>query len=329
MMEGSTLAFLVALILLNKQPLSSDGLTYTQWYMALGRGLPRPCAGFEIGFCGISQAMHLLAVPPEYFLKFWSLVIYVTSYVGVRRLVEDHPVKIVLPVIFLLCSSAYLPFSITEHLTRQYVAGAIIIVGLSQKNLAYTVLSVAVAGLFHSFSFVMLPVAIALWGGVGLPFMLISVVLAIYMNTQGDILNLLSRFFVEISWLGEYLENEFLKSAAYRFNIYWMGFSRNFGYPEVSFRGIAIAFLLFAALARRFEYRNSIIFAAFTMILWYILSANDLFGHRIYHYIREITMIPTCCSIMLVFQMAYDWLRSRREVLMRSSVGSGKIEIDD
>jgi hypothetical protein len=217
-----------------------------------------------------------------------------------------------LPAIFLLVSVlVYLPLSITEHLTRQYAAGSLVILGLSFKRPVYLLICIVMAGSIHMFALLLAPVAISIWAKKELMFIVCSSVLTLYFSTIGDIVDVASYLFVQVSWCGEMLRNEFLKSAAFRFNIYVQGFSQNFGYPEISFRGIIASFLFLSALSVRFRERQFVytgFISAFIVMLWIIFMDNDLISHRIYHYIREIAIVPTCCSIFIVLRYAYNWI---------------------
>lgn len=306
------LIVLVVIIFTNKAPLSTDGATYTEWYRALGSDPKKPCAGFEIGFCGATYILNSLHLPSQYFLKFWSLFIYVTCYIGIIRLTPNHPTNIFIPAIFLsVALFVYLPLSITEHLTRQYVAGSLIVLGLSSKKPLHLLIYIMAAGSFHIFALMLAPVAIALWSRATPVFLIISIGAALYFSTLGNIVDVASAFFSQVSWYGEMLHNEFLKSAAFRYNLYVTGFSQSFGYPEISFRGISISFVFLLALSVHFKDKRFIytgVISIFTFILWIILFKNDLISHRVYHYVREISIIPTCCSISMALTAVYNWI---------------------
>lgn len=299
------LLVIAATIVLFPVPASSDGTTYLTWYASLSSG--SGCAGFEPGFCVISRVLSLVRFPEPLFLKFWSLLTYLISYLAVRHLVPDHQMRQVLPFVFLAVAFLiYLPLTITEHLTRQYFAGAVVAFGLTHSHRLAPAAAVFVAGLFHTFSLMFLPIAIALAFGlrVSAVTLLSSALLALYVDWKVDLLRVLSQLFEQIRLLGEAWGSEYLKSIAFRFQLYWIGFREPFGYPETSFRGIGI--FVFAYFALHFRDRQAlriVSFMGFIVVLWFVLRSNDLIAHRVYHYMRELAILPAVLTLIRIAQM--------------------------
>lgn len=301
------LLVIAATVLLFQVPASSDGTTYLTWYASLSNETSPGCAGFEAGFCVISSFLSLIRFPEPLFLKFWSLLTYLISYLAVRHLVPDNQMRQVLPFVFLAVAFfIYLPLTITEHLTRQYIAGAIVAFGLTHSHRLALTVAVFVAGLFHTFSLMFLPIAIALAFGlrVSAIILLSTALLSLYVDWKVDLLNVLARLFEQIRILGEAWGSEYLKSIVFRFQLYWIGFREPFGYPETSFRGIGI--FVFAYFALHFRDRQAlriVSFIGFIVVLWFVIRSNDLIAHRVYHYIRELAILPAVLTLIRIAQM--------------------------
>lgn len=300
---------MTGVVLVGHVPLSSDGVVYLRWYSMLSEPSGPICNGFEPVFCVVSLVLKLVGLPSQIFLKFWSLLIYLLCYFAVRQMVYVSWMRQSLPIVFLAVALyVYLPLTITEHLTRQYVAGAIIALGLGSERRYALVVAVLAAGLFHAFCFMFLPIALVLSFGtkVGGIALLVGALAALFVDFNVDTLNLLSWLFEQIRLLGEAWGIDYFKSLFYRFNIYWIGFSKPFGYPEVSFRGIRMVLVAFVFLYwgdRRAI--HIVIFMGFIALLWFVFRSNDLIAHRVYHYIREIAILPAVLIIVRAAQLLY------------------------
>ncbi|MNL86945.1 hypothetical protein D3C87_2158800 [compost metagenome] len=46
-----------------------------------------------------------------------------------------------------------------------------------------------------------------------------------------------------------------------------------------------------------------VIFMGFIAVLWFMVRSNDLVAHRVYHYIRELAVVPAVLTLISIAQL--------------------------
>jgi hypothetical protein len=192
----------------------------------------------------------------------------------------------------LLAYFIYLQPSILHQLTRQYVAGAFIILSMATRNKYIAFAAALVAVMVHSTSIIFAVLAVAYQLRCLRVFLLVTLggmAIGILCGLQQS----LQVFFSMLNEVGHALNIFFLKSAFYKWNMYVAGWHHPFGYPPVSFRGSAVVLLfycLFPVTENRFRHITIIFYAS---VLLCATAGNDLLFHRFYHYFREFMIVPS------------------------------------
>jgi len=155
--------FIVSLSIFSiENNLGSDYLVYEELYRSLDILDFSTCEGIEPGWCIPAQIFNYAGVAFPYFALLLSITIYGLAYFFTRSITRFFSISSWFAVLGLILFSiiAVTP-EMASHLTRQYIAGAILLVALlNQKKYLFIPLCL-LATLFHVSALIFLP---ALWG---------------------------------------------------------------------------------------------------------------------------------------------------------------------
>ncbi len=305
---------------------SSDGLAYLAWYDNLSLSNKRVCYGFETIFCGTSLLLKAFRFPPEYYLPFWMALIYVVNYLALRKIAPKGLGQwIFFPIFLVLAWFVYLQPSITQHLVRQYVAVSFLVAGLMSQSMRWRIGHVIIASLFHGFAWLFLPLVVAYRYNKGYTLVVAIALLPFYLDGRDGLWLLLRDFFDFINVLGEAWDNEYLKSLNYKFDLYsQVKYSKQI-YPQSSLRGSLVVLLVFLAIPAGLlrlssETKRQLIgVAIYTLSLYMLFIFNELIAHRIYHYFRQLMIIPTSYAAYSLVTLAPQWGRKLYKQLVASA----------
>lgn len=294
---------------LTRIPISSDGHNYIQWLSGFSWASKSPCAGYDPGFCALTAALHTLHVPPYWLLKTVSVLVYSFCLFAVLKANGFRNIVALSAIYFVTAWYAYLPLSITEHLSRQYLAGSTLVLALAFPRSSLAIALCCLAGLFHGFAWLFVPAAIAArigkpWIYIGL-FALLSVVVLL-IGTDVIIYQIALVF----KSFGTAIDNRYLLSIYYKIEIYSNAWGGDLDYPDISFRGALIVIALLVLLHRDVYTKNFLLFATNAFLLWLLFSNNDLMGHRVYHYFRELCIFPAVLGGVGLMNLAQKFAHS-------------------
>jgi hypothetical protein len=299
-----------------------DGLVYQEWY-SYGvmdvRPNERPnCANFEGGFCFVSYGMRLVGIPVKLFLLVWMVMCY--AIIGMTLLMtfpsgrNDLLGPILLTTVFWVIGYfIYLQPEIVLQLIRQYVAGAFLILAVVLKKRGGVFLALTVSCLMHGSAALFLPfflfreLRLKRRLALAVAFGLLIVAAIINIRDLGD------RIFSLFNEIGHAIDVYYLKSLFYKWQLYSAAWDWPIGYPEVTYRGVAIIatlFFIFPVVKDKFHYASILIYFAAVFL---VFRDNDLIYHRIYHYLREYMMLPGFLVFRWAALLAAETYESNRQ----------------
>ena len=142
-------SILLAILAIEKN-LGTDFEIYKAWYFNLDPWSINSCEGFESAFCLIGMGMSKVGITFSFFLALHVLCIYFFIFFTILHVSSGDRVSFYSGLLFIATVPlVLLKPEIASHLTRQYIAGAILCLCLINKNRTAQGFLVILASMFH------------------------------------------------------------------------------------------------------------------------------------------------------------------------------------